>query len=646
MPGPTPKRSVRIADMPRCVKSAATAVADNELVLLALAAPFLLFPNRWTAAALVVILLTWLCRWLAFGRLTWRTAMDLPIALLLLMGILGAVISVDLAMSRAKLWGLVLQATLFFGLVNGLHDERSLRTMAGILVGLTGGVALLGLVGTDWGTVRLIDLPWLYERLPRLVAGLPGSGVPRASTLFHPREVGATLAMLLPIPAALLIFGRDRRLRLLSALALAVGGTVLLLTQSPQALLGLALALLLIAGWRSRWFLLSIPVGLLATAAALWACGPSRAVLALLSLDHPIGSGVVLRLDIWSRALAMIRDMPFTGIGLNTFPLILTHFYPGVLVGPEAHAHNLYLQTAVDLGLPGLFALLWLILAFFVVLVQAYRVTSSRDLRVVLIGLAAGVVAYLGHGLLDTVTLGAKPVAGLFLMLGLAAAVLKVGRQAVGPSTERQVRPLATTLPADHSGRRSLRRFLPGVLLLGLLALWPLASPARASLNLGAIRAHQMLIQARRTGAPPAGGFEAALGLLERAARQAPSSVSAHNLLGSLYAWEGDPGAATDALERAAVLDIDGAVVRYEPWILWKRLLEGTEPPGVWQDLIAIYTQWMTRYPDRAEAVLQVALIYDRQLGDRGRARSVLQSGLEQGATPAGLLTRFLAGVE
>ena len=633
-----------LAQLSSRVKRVAAAVYKRELLFLGVAAPFLLFPNRWTPAAFALILFTWLCRWLACGRLTWRTAMDLPIALLLLMALLASLISVDPAMSRAKLWGLVLEAALFFGVVNAVRDVKSLWAVVTVLVGLTAGVALFSLVGTDWDAVRLVDLPWLYGRLPRLVQGLPGSGVPRASTLFHPREVGATLAMLLPIPIALLLFGSDRRLRLLSALALAAAVPVLLLTQSLQALLGLGLALLLIAVWRSRWALLVIPLGLLAIAAALWAYGPARAAFALLSLDHPIGAGVVLRLDIWSRALAMVRDMPYTGIGLNTFPLIQAQFYPGVLLGPEVHAHNLVLHTAVDLGLPGLLAFLWLIVAFFVVVTRAYRATQNRDLRVLLAGLAAGVVAYLGNGLLDAVTLGAKPVAALFIMFGLAAAVLKVGGQRAGAPVD-ETEALPAGLPASRS-RSPLAPLAALALLVALLALGLLISPSGAALNLGAVRAHQVLVQARQTGSLPAADPRAVLAPLERVVRPEPPLAAPYRLLGSLYAWQGEPDAAIGALDRAVTLDGEGSIARYAPWLPWQRGLQGADPPGRWQDLIFIYTQWMQRYPDRSETYVQLALIYDRHLGDPDRARAVLRSGLEQGAAPAGLLARYLARLE
>ena len=151
------------------VKRLAGWIAQFELIPLALAAPFLLFPNRWTVLAFGLIAVTWLCRVITFGRLTVPTGMDAPLALLVLMALVAFWISADPDMSRAKVWGIVLQAALFYGVANGLRSVTGVRRMAGLLLAATVGVALLSLVGTDWASVRLIDLPWLYDRLPNLV---------------------------------------------------------------------------------------------------------------------------------------------------------------------------------------------------------------------------------------------------------------------------------------------------------------------------------------------------------------------------------------------------------------------------------------------------------------------------------------------
>jgi putative inorganic carbon (HCO3(-)) transporter len=620
------------------VKRLASRVARVELIPLAVAAPFLLFPNRCTVLALGLIALTWLARVIAFGWFSIPTGMDAPLALLVLMALVGFWASADPAMSQAKLWGIVLEVALFYGVANGVSSVKGVRWMAGLLLAATMGVALLSLAGSDWASVRLIDLPWLYDRLPNLIRGLPGSGVPVATELFNPRQVGGAMAVLLPVPLALLFFGQGLWLRMLAAGALLVGLLTLLLAQPPQAILGLTLAVLLLLAWRSRWLLLIIPLGLLVVAGGILAYGPSRAALALLSMDNPLGIAVVLRLDIWSRAWAMVRDMPFTGVGLNTFPVIQTHFYPGLLLGPEPHAHNLFLQTAVDLGLPGLSALLWLLIAFAITARRAYLASLDPELQALVVGLAGGVLAYVGYGLVDTMTLGAKPVAALFAMMGLVPAILtaesaRVDEQA--PARPRESRHKAF-------GRVAVPLGSLGILMLTVA----LTQPATPWLNLGAIRAHKLLVNARATGEVTNNDLEGALGPLRQAAARDPGNVYLTDLLASLYAWKGEYETALDAFQRRVALEPENPISRYAPWMPWFRYLQGGEPSSRWDDLLWVYRHWQNRYPDRAEGYVRAAIVWERYKAEPGRARQVLETGLENEARPLGLLTYYRSQLE
>jgi len=125
-----------------------------------------------------------------------------------------------------------------------------------------------------------------------------------------------------------------------------------------------------------------------------------------------------------------------------------------------------------------------------------------------------------------------------------------------------------------------------------------------------------------------------------------PAAARPSELLGSLYAWHGEDAAALGALARAVAADGEGSVARYAPWLTWQRRLEDSPSPGIWHDLAQVYTQWLRRYPDRAETYARLALIYGQQLRDPTQARAVLLSGQEQGAMPASLLAYYLSHLE
>jgi O-antigen ligase len=133
----------------------------------------------------------------------------------------------------------------------------------------------------------------------------------------------------------------------------------------------------------------------------------------------------------------MIRDHPVAGIGLNMFPYVVQTKYPyshdnDVLM---PHAHNLYLQTGVEYGLPGLACFAALVGVACAGLIRSLR--SARFGRALPLGIGGALVAYLNFGLLDTVAVGAKPTF-------LAWTVLALAVSSGWPASE----PSATQVPA------------------------------------------------------------------------------------------------------------------------------------------------------------------------------------------------------
>jgi putative inorganic carbon (HCO3(-)) transporter len=601
-------------------------IARYELLIVLAVAPLLLFPGRATPVAVVVIGLVWLARRITTGRLTRPSAMNWPQILLVVMAIIGYLVSVDRQLSEPKLWGIVLQAALFFAALNGLRARRHVAWLAAGIVSLTAAVALISLVGTQWDVVRLASLP-LYDRLPQLLRNIPDSGLSPGQEFFHPREVGATMGMLLPFVTAIMLFGSPRWLRLAAVPVLLLGGFVLMLSQALMGLFGLLVGWAIIALWWRRWTI--IPIALLVVGLVILgvSAAPADWPAWLFSLDNPIGAGVLLRLDMWSRAVAMIADMPYTGVGLNTYPLIQTHFYIGYLLGPEPHAHNLLLQTAVDLGLPGLIGLLWLLGAFYLTAWRVGRQLADRPLQAVLIGAVAGVTAYVAGGALDVMTLGAKPVAALSLFLGLVGALHWLSQ------------PMPLTDQATVPPRLRLAGLVaPGLLLLALVISVALR-PAAVLTNQALIPAHQTIYAARQLGRlPPTPAAQAAAWLPQAIARD-PQNAELHAVYGSLLAWEEQPQAALDALVQRVVSDVRRPYA-YAPFLPYQHELAGEPPESEWQALLSIYRQWQIRFPERAENQALVALVHERGL-QNSQAATLLDNAIAAGALPRSLLELY-----
>jgi O-antigen ligase len=99
----------------------------------------------------------------------------------------------------------------------------------------------------------------------------------------------------------------------------------------------------------------------------------------------------------------MIRDHPIFGVGLDNFLYAYRETY--ILAGAQddpnlSHPHNLILDFWARLGILGVVALAWLLIAFFRTSRRLYRQLDEAG-RVLVLALTVSMVYTLVHGLLD-----------------------------------------------------------------------------------------------------------------------------------------------------------------------------------------------------------------------------------------------------
>jgi putative inorganic carbon (HCO3(-)) transporter len=377
-------------------------LARNEIWIVAAAVAASVASTRMLPVTVGLALLYWPIRRLASGRFGCRTPLDWGIGLLVLM-LPVTLWATPLPASTLTDVLLLCSGVLFFyATVNWAEDEKRLRwlVLGAVLVGLA--LALVATVSVNWSENKLNFIPAaIYKYFATL-----------STDTIQPNVMAGYLVILLSLAAALLLFAwgllhRGLRLGLLFSCLFSLA--ILVLTKSRGAWMGFGAVILLLVAlrWRRGWLLL--PAFLLVAIAILSLIG-SGPVLDALATSGTVSSGAV-RVEIWSRAVYMIRDFSITGIGMGTFGNLADALYPFFLVAPGSipSAHNLYLQVAVDLGIPGLIA--WLAI-FGLVANCAWMVYRRgrilQDVWVMALGagLLASQLALAVHGLTDTVTWG------------------------------------------------------------------------------------------------------------------------------------------------------------------------------------------------------------------------------------------------
>jgi len=397
------------------------------LVAGAIAASFV-WPSLLPAAVITAAVF-WPVRWAATGRFSLRTPGDWGVELLLVMIPVTLWATSLPAETQTQVFRLLTGMALYYAMVNWGSSPKRFRLLAAglILAGL--GLALMAPFSVQWPVGKLPFIPAsLYQQSNLLV------------TLVHPNVMAGSLMLLLPIPLAWLLFGWGRLSwveRLLSGVAALLMVATLALTQSRGAWMALSavLVVLVLLRWRWGWIGVILVGGLAIFLASRIGFRP---ILEAVVSSSSIG-GFDGRLEIWSRAIYMIQDFPFTGIGMGSFMQVADTLYPFFQYSPGSipHAHNLFLQVAVDLGLPGLIAWLALLITSLVLSWQLYRsgrMSHDNLIAGVGAGLLCSQLAMIVHGLTDAVVWGmVRPAPLVWAIWGLAVVAWGV---LVGPFSE------------------------------------------------------------------------------------------------------------------------------------------------------------------------------------------------------------------
>jgi O-antigen ligase len=233
------------------------------------------------------------------------------------------------------------------------------------------------------------------------------------------------------IPFALtLLFSKIKKLfKVLAGITLCLACLALILTFSRAAWIDLFVIfsiVLLLAVRRKR----------ISSLAAIRIAGATILILLGLTL---FGTDIILsrltssdrgsaysRLTMAKTALAIIKDHPLVGVGLNNYSLVSPQ-YGGTVIGQQYIVHNAYLLIAAETGLVGLTAFL-VFLA--ILLVQAWRITSwapNDTLWVASVSAFSSFVALAVQSMVDYSLLNSPQVfAQFWLLAGMSAALIQL----------------------------------------------------------------------------------------------------------------------------------------------------------------------------------------------------------------------------
>jgi O-antigen ligase len=430
------------------------------------------------AAAIVYLLYLSFCR-----RLPGRTFLDWPVFALLLAYGAATAASINWRVSLETTLQVVMVALVFYVAADGdLLNVGQVRRAFLLVMAAAAAYALFE-VGRDyWNWLRLaraVDPSWgLGDLLPPTVPRVHGVGE-------HPNLLAMSLVMAVPFYVVGLLGGRRRLARLAAAGALVLTGAALFFTLSRAGWVAAAIAAALaVVGWVAvtrpdvvraprlekaarRGLRLALYAALLAALAGVLA---AALLLATRWESRPqwlFRGSLSPRLDAMAAGGEMFRDRPLLGTGPGTYGLIYSQ-YSGTYPVEAVHAHNGYLQTAVDLGVAGVGVMVIVVVVAGAALWRGYRRTSPEGFadRELLVACGASVAGFLVHSLAEA------PNASKTVLVPLAV-VLALMVRAVGPEPRASPNGAGDPPPAGpRTGlwRRRLLLLPPVTVLVALVA--------------------------------------------------------------------------------------------------------------------------------------------------------------------------------
>jgi O-antigen ligase len=365
-----------------------------------------------------------------------RTAYDIPIALLLVAGVIGIIVAPDhtraLGIYRAYF---VEAVACFYIAVDLLRTREDLQKVlliaaAGSCVMAVGQIASFAIVLAQH-RLQLGDAPSFLNTSANAVAMYlePPLAFAVGFTVFasRPKERwigGGVLALLLI--ANVLTLSRA------SYLAMAVLATVLVLSLQSNR-------------WRLR------AVGALAVL--------GLAVLEIPIVNHrllDLAHSVTNRTTLYRETFEMLSQRPITGAGISGFPVRVAPFRPPNLP-IQLYPHDMWLTTWSEIGLLGLLS--FAVIFFGLLWRGARALPRATDIyRPVLWGAVGALVLYTVHGLFDSPYWKNDLSVEFWLLAALQVVAVRATRSRDVAGTERPAVPDGTKLRVGDDPRLRGRR--------------------------------------------------------------------------------------------------------------------------------------------------------------------------------------------
>lgn len=364
----------------------------------------------WDELLIIFIIAAWPLQGALTGNITFKkTALDIPIMIyagIVLFLYFMRSRDASLALEGARVY---LEYLLWFFIATNLITRRKqLGALTAGLIAVATAMSLLGVIQFILG----VEMP--KEWVDQAEAGIRTRVF---SIVTSPNVLGSFLVLFIPVTLATLLGCRQKKYKLTLAACLAIMLPCLVVTYSRGAWLALAGAMLVFSLLYRPGAIIPLTLGGLAAVKLVPGIGSRLSYM--FSPAYFASSQRGGRVARWSMALDRLKNDPWLGEGFGRFGgAVAARRVPG-----SFYVDNFYLKTAVESGLIGLLAFLWLLFCAFRVGVDSYRRTGEAGLKLLTAGILAGLTGVMLHNGVENIFEVPMMASYFWFMAGMLAVI-------------------------------------------------------------------------------------------------------------------------------------------------------------------------------------------------------------------------------
>jgi putative inorganic carbon (HCO3(-)) transporter len=364
-------------------------------------------------AAILVAQAAWLVKLVrAPNKRALHFPLLLPMATFYLASVLASATAADPWLSFKDLRN-IFEPAFFFLLVNHVSGDERAATFSYILIAAATLMAVYGLMQSmaEGAAFRVHGTMSIYMTF-----------------------AGILMLSALVVMAQLLFFPRGRWFwGLVGSLALLIAALVM--THTRGAWIGFAAGGALILGCRQKRLLLALPV----VAVAIFLAAPEAVRVRIRSIIDPQDVTARERLYMWGSGVQIVRDHPWTGVGINGVKSVYQAYkHPNAVRDQRAHLHSNLFQIAAERGLIGVACWLWIWVAFYGQAWTIFRVRGPDIPRAsaLVVGSLASITGFHVAGLFEFTFGDSEVIMLVYFLMALPYVVMGVDRKARMHGTE------------------------------------------------------------------------------------------------------------------------------------------------------------------------------------------------------------------